>query len=190
MCWSWSRIIRFGGVKNFELMELKDNFSDSTTIVWPISASPKEASICSLQIRLRYQTASYAAVRSTNTSPAFFLASKKSSMFWVNRTTWSTADFPRQNPACSLGRSRSIFGSMRGRQASWGSRRGHRAEISVDNFLGPPQASSTLELRLQALFFRSWKSWVGASRRKGSHVTRTSKQVQHRLLRPLRFIIS
>ena len=44
-------------------------------------------SLSSLQVRSRCQTVSYAAVRSTNTAPAFFFALKESSMFCVGKTT-------------------------------------------------------------------------------------------------------
>ena len=40
---------------------------------------------------------------------------------------------------------------------SAGSCREHRAEISVDNSLGPPRAFLVLELQPQALFSRSWE---------------------------------
>ena len=43
-------------------------------------------SLSSLQVRPPCQTVSYAAVRSTNTAPAFFFASKESSMFCVSKT--------------------------------------------------------------------------------------------------------
>ena len=43
-----------------------------------------ERSLSSLQVRPRCQTVSQAAVRSTNMAPAFFLASKESSMFFLS----------------------------------------------------------------------------------------------------------
>ena len=68
-------------------------------------------SLSSLQVRLRWQTVPYAAVRSTNTAPAFFLASKESSIFCVSKTVWSTVDLPCRNLACFLGSCGSIIGS-------------------------------------------------------------------------------
>ena len=53
--------------------------------------------------------------------------------------------------------------------------------IWIDNFLSLPRASSHLGSRLQALFSRFWKFSVVASRKKGSHITKTLKQLQHEL---------
>ena len=61
----------------------------------------------------RCHTVSYAAVKSRNTTPAFSLCSKLSSMYCVSSVTWSTVDLPRRKPACSRGRCRSTTGSMR-----------------------------------------------------------------------------
>ena len=62
-------------------------------------------SLSSLQVKSRCQKVSEVTVRLTITTPAFFLASKESLMFWVSRRTWSSVDFPRRNPSYSLGSS-------------------------------------------------------------------------------------
>ena len=67
----------------------------------------------SLRWRPRCQTVSYAAVRSSRTTPAFSPTWKVSSMSWVRRVTWSVVDFPRRKPACSLGSCGSMTGSRR-----------------------------------------------------------------------------
>ena len=67
----------------------------------------------SLRWRPRCQTVSYAAVRSSRTTPAFYPTWKVSSMSWVRRVTWSVVDFPRPKPACSLGSCGSMTGSRR-----------------------------------------------------------------------------
>ena len=69
--------------------------------------------ICSARWRPRCHTVSYAAVKSRNTTPAFSLCSKLSSMSYVSSVTWSTADLPRRKPACSRGRCGFTTGSMR-----------------------------------------------------------------------------
>ena len=67
--------------------------------------------LSSLQVRLRCQTVSQAAVRPTNTAQAFFLASKESSIFCMSNTVWSTVGLLCRNPAYSLGSYGSIIGS-------------------------------------------------------------------------------
>ena len=61
----------------------------------------------------RCHTVSYAAVKSRNTTPAFSLFWKLSSMSCVSSVTWSTVDRPRRKPACSRGSCGSTTGSMR-----------------------------------------------------------------------------
>ena len=67
----------------------------------------------SFRLSPRCHTVSYAAVKSRNTTPAFSLCSKLSTMYWVSSITWPTVDLPRRNPACSRGRCESTTGSMR-----------------------------------------------------------------------------
>ena len=67
----------------------------------------------SLQVRPRCHTVLLAAVRSTNTAAAFFLAEKLSSMSCVSRVTWSTVDFPCRMSACFRGCNESMIGSTR-----------------------------------------------------------------------------
>ena len=54
-----------------------------------------------------------AAVKSINTTPAFSLCRKLSSMYCVSSVTWSTVDLPRRKSACSRGSFGSTTGSMR-----------------------------------------------------------------------------
>ena len=61
----------------------------------------------------RSQTVSYAAVRSSRTTPAFSPRWKVSSMSRVRNVTWSTVDLPRRKPAWSFGSFGSITGSRR-----------------------------------------------------------------------------
>ena len=67
------------------VVRVKLLFRTSSMITRTMCLSGRNLS--SLQVRPQCQTVSYAAVRSTNTAPAFFLASKESSMFCVSRTT-------------------------------------------------------------------------------------------------------
>ena len=64
----------------------------------------------SLLRRSRWLTVSYAAVRSTNTTPVGSFLSKPSSMCWVRLSTWPVQDFPGLKPACSCIRCSSVIG--------------------------------------------------------------------------------
>jgi len=83
----------------------------------------------SLQVRLRCHAVSQAAVRSSNTSPAFFLAAKLSTMSYVSRVSWFTVDFPCRKPACSVRSSGWWLVQYERRWVSWRSWRGHTARI-------------------------------------------------------------
>ena len=63
------------------VVRVKLRFQTSSMIILTMCLSG--ISLSSMQVRPRCQTVSYAAVRLTNTAPAFFLASKEFLMFWV-----------------------------------------------------------------------------------------------------------
>ena len=63
-----------------------------------------------LHNRRLWLTVSYAAERSTKTTPITILFLKPSSMFCVRLVTWLVVDFPGQNPARSGIRYSGIFG--------------------------------------------------------------------------------
>ena len=87
--------------------------------------------ICrSLRCSPRSHTVSYAAVRSTRTTPTFFHASNLASMPSVRRVTWSAVERPWWKLACYGGSCGSITGSSQVRRRLSSSFRGtQRSEM-------------------------------------------------------------
>ena len=63
--------------------------------------------------RRLWVTVSYAAERSTKTTPVTFPSSKPSSIYWVRLSTWLVVDLPGRKPTCSRMSKLSITGPIR-----------------------------------------------------------------------------
>ena len=95
-------------------------------------------------------------MRSTKTSPAFFLAEKLSLMSCVSRVTWSTVELPCQKLTCSQGSNGLIswLGRHERRWVSRGFYRWHTAGIWDDNSLGPPNGFSHLGIATSSVLIQ------------------------------------
>jgi len=122
----------------FPLERVKLRLLTISTIMWTMCLSRSNCS--SLQVRPRCHTVLQAAVRSTNTAPAFFSVGKLSSMSCFNRWPGLRLTSRVESPPAPEGAMGRWLGRHGSRWVSRGFQRGHTAGIWDDNSLGPKMA--------------------------------------------------